>query len=296
MSYWRLSRVATIDPCRASAQFTQFLCVVCVNLYVSRDILQPKEKVKTLQLRTTILRGFAKYLNSIGKYAYIIPDGFAGKAAPYVPYLYTSAELEKFFDGADRLPPHPLSPYREYIVPVLFRTLYCCGLRPQEVRLLKRKDFNPDEGTLYIADSKKNKDRIVAISGDLRDLCVNYDTIMQSKLPGREFFFQDTNGRPFTAMWIQNQFYKCWKVAGIVFNQDHKPRVYCFRHNFATKVITDWMCVGKDVTPLLPYLSTYMGHTSLEYTAYYIHLVPERLLSSGLTEWHCNQEAPGYED
>lgn len=259
-------------------------------------VLKPKEKERTLQLRTNILRGFAKYLNSIGKHAYVIPDGFVGKAAPYIPYLYTATELERFFFGADQLQPHPLSPYREYIVPVLFRTLYCCGLRPQEVRWLRRNDFNPAEGTLYITESKQGKDRIVAMSGDLRDLCLRYDTIMQSKMPEREFFFQNPNGGPFSAMWIQNQFFKCWKVADITFNQNHKPRVYSFRHNFATNVITGWMCAGKDVAPLLPYLSTYMGHSSLKYTSYYIHLIPEHLLSSGLTEWQCNQEVPDYED
>ena len=89
--------------------------------------LRPDEKENTLKLRTNILRGFAKYLNTIGKSAYIIPDGFAGKSVPYMPYLYTATELKNFFYGADHLPPHPLSPYREYIIPVLFRTLYCCG-------------------------------------------------------------------------------------------------------------------------------------------------------------------------
>ena len=59
--------------------------------------LRPDEKENTLNLRTNILRGFAKYLNSIGKSAYIIPDGFAGKSVPYMPYLYTATELKDFF-------------------------------------------------------------------------------------------------------------------------------------------------------------------------------------------------------
>jgi len=145
--------------------------------------LRPDEKENTLQFRTNILRGFAKYLNSIGKPAYIIPDGFAGKNVPFIPYLYTATELKKFFCGADHIPSHPLSPYREYITPVLFRTLYCCGLRPQEGRLLKCQDVNLDTGTLYIVDSKRNKDRIVAMSEDLHNLCQKYDIIMQMIQP-----------------------------------------------------------------------------------------------------------------
>jgi len=41
--------------------------------------LRPNEKEKTLQLRANILRNFSKYLVSIGKDAYVLPDGFAGK-------------------------------------------------------------------------------------------------------------------------------------------------------------------------------------------------------------------------
>ena len=52
----------------------------------------------------------------------------------------------------------------------------------------------------------------------------------------------------------------------------------------------------KDVMNLLPYLSTYMGHSSIEYTAYYIHLVPDNLKASGLTDWICSQEVPVNED
>jgi hypothetical protein len=35
------------------------------------------------------------------------------------------------------------------------------------------------------------------------------------------------------------------------------------------------MSHGKDVTALLPYLSRYMGHATLESTYYYIHTSPD---------------------
>ncbi|MDR3600883.1 MAG: hypothetical protein P4L49_10450 [Desulfosporosinus sp.] len=76
--------------------------------------LKPNEIKTTLQLRTNILRGFLKYLISIGKNAYVIPEGFIGRGKPFVPYLYTDTELRRFFEAADKLPPHPLSPYREH--------------------------------------------------------------------------------------------------------------------------------------------------------------------------------------
>ena len=47
---------------------------------------------------------------------------------------------------------------------------------------------------------------------------------------------------------------------------------------------------------MLPKLSTYMGHTSLEDTAYYIHLIPEHLERNHINEWACIPEVPVYED
>jgi len=39
-----------------------------------------------------------------------------------------------------------------------------------------------------------------------------------------------------------------------------------------------WFEEGKDLYAMLPYLSTYMGHAEFSDTAYYIHLLPEKLL------------------
>ena len=69
--------------------------------------LRQNEKENTLRLRTNILRSFSKYLISIGKDAYVLPDGFAGKGVAFIPYLYNDEELSSFFIGADRLSSHP---------------------------------------------------------------------------------------------------------------------------------------------------------------------------------------------
>ena len=43
------------------------------------------------------------------------------------------------------------------VMPVIFRLIYTCGLRPQEGRLIKRKDINLEEGVLFIPESKRHK-------------------------------------------------------------------------------------------------------------------------------------------
>lgn len=288
---------------RRLKSFDEFCCkhyplTCCITQEIAEHwcTLRPNEKVGTLQLRTRILRCFTKYLVSIGKTAYVIPDGFTGNREPFMPYLYNKTELLSFFEAADHLPPHKLSSLREYVIPVLFRMLYCCGLRPQEVRCLKVEEVNLADGNLYISNTKRSKDRIVVMSDDLLQLCIQYNKLIEEKLPQRTFFFENPNGGVYSASWIQQQFFKCWKYAGISFEREHRPRIYDWRHNFATQRIIQWMRDEKNIMNLLPYLSTYMGHESIEYTAYYIHLVPEHLTSSHLTEWDCSPEVPDYED
>ncbi|MDQ0213128.1 tyrosine-type recombinase/integrase [Arthrobacter bambusae] len=58
---------------------------------------------------------------------------------------------------------------------------------------------------------------------------------------------------------------------------------YTLRHNYATRTLTRWVEEGRDLNVWLPYLSAYMGHETYSATAYYIHLLPERLSATGLS-------------
>lgn len=63
------------------------------------------------------------------------------------------------------------------------------------------------------------------------------------------------------------------------------PRPYDLRHAFATRNLIRWMDNGMDINNLIPYLSTYMGHSELNNTFYYIHLLPERISNSSGIDW-----------
>ncbi len=85
--------------------------------------------------RASIIRQFVKYLDSIGVKAYIIPKGYYPTEAQYIPYIYTVAELAKFFAETDKCQYCCECPYRHQIMPVIFRMIYMCGLRASEARL-----------------------------------------------------------------------------------------------------------------------------------------------------------------
>lgn len=247
--------------------------------------------------RMIAVKGFLDFMKLRKEETYSIPNGIIGKYEPYIPYLYSDDELDSFFLAADTLPVYPTAVNRELISPVIFRMLYCCGLRPQEPLRLKCSDVDFKEGVIYIADSKTHKDRVVAMSEDMWSLCMKYNVIMDSRIPQRTYFFQRPDGNTYGIMWLQQTFRACIRHANMSFATNGRhPRVYDWRHNFATRVIQKWLSQGLDVTVMLPRLSTYMGHTSLEDTAYYIHLLPEHLKKNHMNEWPGIPEVPAYGD
>ena len=249
------------------------------------SIARQNEAAAGVARRLIAIREFGKYLVSVGIDAYVVPPELIGGFKKFMPYIYTDDELARFYRGADNLSPHRLSPLREYTAPVLFRLMYCCGLRAVEVRLLKRIELNFSESLIFISESKSYKDRIVTVDQEVMTLCEKYDRIANAVIADRSYFFQNPNGEPYTATWIQNLFHKCWQQAGVSFPRSQKPRVTDFRHNFATRTFMNWLDEGKDINALLPYLSAYMGHSDFSYTAYYIHLIPGRLIKSDGVQW-----------
>lgn len=241
-----------------------------------------KEKSKS-GYRFHIIREFGKYLVANGQEAYVIPSTLIPKLKIDFPYLLTDEELENFFKATDKIPHFPQSPLLEYTIPVIFRLQYACGLRPQEVRLLKVNNFDFEHNTIYIEDSKWCKDRKLAVTNNVMELCYKYNIIANTIIPNREYFFTSPNGKAYSHGWLTAKFHYCWNLSG---NSTDKGSCvpYDLRHNFATRTLHKWVEQGLDINEYIPYLSAYMGHASFSSTFYYIHLLPEKLSHMDFTQ------------
>jgi integrase/recombinase XerD len=248
--------------------------------------LGPQEHVNTLIRRTTPVRQLAKYMNSIGVEAYVIPQGILPKGIHYVPHIYTSQELKAFFASVDRYSRSKHVPARHLVAPVMFRILYCCGLRSSEARGLRIEDVDLEAGKLIIRKSKGNKDRNVMLSEDVSNLCRVYHEKVSSIFPDRVWFFPNHQGNLYSSEALISMFHQFWNKAGIGFVSGNPPRVHDFRHSYAVNLLNQWVRENKDLNAYLPYLSMYLGHATLTETDYYLHLVPEffPLLTARATE------------
>ena len=184
------------------------------------------------------------------------------------------------FGAIDRLPNSEKST-ESVIAPVLFRLIYTCGLRPNEGRELLRENVNFDSGEIYVTNTKKKKDRIVVMSGDMLAQCKKYKS---RKLPESEYFFPRGDGKCYSAQQ-DRLFKKCWADANPGVADLPNVRTYALRHRFASARLNRWLDEGADLNNKLAYLRAYMGHKDLSETAYYIHILPENLVKSASVDW-----------
>ncbi len=273
-----------LESSRLLRDFDRF----CLANYPDEDSLTEKicyawamkkdtEGNNTFRNRMMPVREFARYLRRNGETAYVLPPDIARKDAPYAPYIYTEAEILAIWTVLDHIEPRSGFPVRHFVIPTMIKLMYCCGLRPAEARSLRMGDVDLSNGRLSIMESKQHRSRIVMMAGDVAELLSQCNAGVSSVMPVREPFFPNSEGGFYGKRGLEKTFRQVLKKSGVAGTGRRPPRLYDFRHTFATHRLYRWMREGKDLNAMLPYLSAYMGHAQLSDTYYYIHLVPGML-------------------
>lgn len=140
--------------------------------------------------------------------------------------------------------------------------------------MLSREDVSLETGKVKILGAKLMKDRLVYMPEDLLALARKYDQEIQKKIPDRRYFFvSDLLGNNLVDTSLCRYFTNIWNMTGFAETVDKKPTIHCFRHTLVSRKLEEWYRDKVDYTYWLPYLSAYLGHTSLEDTYHYIALV-----------------------
>lgn len=260
---------------------------ICYAQEAVRGICYPQKSVTDEYLRSisdseatlyqtvSVLREFSRYLQLHGyKDAYVIPPKTASHPVADDPYFFTAEEIDAFFEKLDGIEPHKSFKGREYVFPVLFRLLHCCGLRCKEARTLECVNVHTDELYIDIVQSKGPKSRRIFISSELAEYLDNYNTRIGLLFPGRKYYFPHGDNCYGPAA-VSDNFKRFWKKAFPDFVMTTRPRAYDFRHHFAWANLNRWAADGLDLNAMLPYLMRYMGHQNISETLYYFHFVPE---------------------
>ena len=227
-------------------------------------------------------RSWMSYIRDFGRWmrthhdreAYVLSDQWKASYVPARPYLLSTAQVEAFFTATAELDCG--SPWR-WQATAFFTLMHSCGLRTGEVRNLRSEHLDLPARCIDIVATKSGLARRLPITDDIATIlaaCQHTSRIEHTRT-GEYVFFTST-GNQVSPASIGVIFQRIWSAAELAHPASGpQPRPYCFRHHFAYANLHRWMLAGRDVTAMLPYLSRYMGHASIESTYYYVHTSPD---------------------
>jgi integrase len=200
-----------------------------------------------------------------------------GRRETVIPHIFTREEILALFHEIDSYEPKAVgSPAYKRLAKeykVLFRLLYCCGLRNSEGCGIAAEQVDLANGILTILDSKGSKDRLVYMADDVVDICKEYFEFLCDDLCGapRWFFPARDPEKPLKNTSVDRVFNRFWSATACSSKCNNKPTVHDLRFTFVTDRINLWTMEGTDLDVMMPYLQKYLGHKNLQDSYYYYH-------------------------
>ena len=200
----------------------------------------------------------------------------------FIPYIYNREELKRIFDRSMTFRTYYTTFYPEAVRGIILLT-YLLGLRPGETLGIEMSDVHLGaDNYIVIKQTKFYKTRIVTFNDKVASFLKDYliwrkreglPTERESPLFARRTFNRYSSGA------IQRSFARIREDAGVrrYDGARYQPRLQDLHHTFATEKVVSWYKEGKDVQDMLPVLSTYLGHTSINSTAVYVSMTNELL-------------------
>lgn len=228
------------------------------------------------------IRGFARYLSGIEPKTEVPPTGLVRRGHRPQPYIYSEDEIIRILDAARRHPSTPRYALKPHTLYCLFGLLTVTGMRLTEALNLKAEDVDWGQGVLSVGRAKFQKSRLVPLHQStlrqLRDYLRRRDQFFAAR-PSRQpanRIFVSTHGAALTPSEIGNDFRMLTRHIGLrATGANSGPRIHDLRHRFAVATLVRWYRTGKDVAPLLPVLSTYLGHVFITGTYWYLTCTAE---------------------
>lgn len=264
---------------RRLADFVSFMerhdtATITTKLAVAWATLPP-DRHASWALRLTDVRGFARHVVNFNPQTEVPPAGILPPLKRARPYVYSDAEVNALLKAALALP--PAKALRRWTYHYLFGLIAVTGIRLSEATGLLRSDVDLDQGALTIRQSKFGKSRLVPLhpttSAALRSYAERRDAYLGSHC-GPHFFVAERGGR-LLHQHVYRVFWRLSRETGLRQASEHTgPRIHDFRHRFAIRTLLGWYRDGLEVEQRLPLLSTYLGHTCVRDTYWYLSACP----------------------
>jgi integrase len=228
-------------------------------------------------MRMSTVRGFAIYLQTLDASVEVPPKGMiAYRLRRATPYLYSDADVRAVMAAAAR---HPYRlPAATY--PALIGLLAVTGMRIGEAIALDTSDFDQRHGVLTVRSGKLGKARVLPLDPSTTTALTQYLQTRNALRPkgSCDTLFVSLAGTRLRYNRVSATYNRFARDAGLLDRSPScTPRLHDLRHSFAVATILDAYRRGENAAPVLPKLSTYLGHTDPKHTYWYLSAAPELL-------------------
>ena len=261
--------------------------------YVSTDIAIEwaglASSVPQRARRLGIVIRLARYLRAEDERHEIPPAVFGPEKWPRpTPYILTGEQFRQLVTAASQLN------YRicAETYPALFSLLACTGLRVSEATQLRFDDITPDG--LMIRRTKFRKSRLVPLHETAQTGLQRYLEKRRLYAPMDDHVFVSRQGKPLSVSAVDEAFRTVVKRVGLPPGPGAiRPRPHSLRHSFAVRALQTCPDGRDAITRHMLALSTYLGHSKVAHTYWYLEAVPDlmRDIADHAEQFAMNREA-----
>ena len=215
---------------------------------------------------------FARYVRAEDDRHEIPPAVFGAETRPRpVPYILSQDQIRQLAQAASRSGYRTL---RRATYSTLFALLACTGLRVSEAIRLRVADLTPDG--LVIRVSKFRKSRLVPLHDTARAGLARYLQQRGAYAPGDDHVFVSLRRKPLLLNDVATAFRTAARAIGLPVGPGRgRPTPHSLRHTFAVRALLTCPDGRDAITQHMVALSTYLGHSKVADTYWYLEAVPE---------------------
>ena len=241
----------------------------------------------TWAVRLAKIRHFAHHLKQFEP-ATEVPEEltFGPEPGRVAPHIFHDQEVIDLLAAARRL--GPSGSIRPATYEALFGLMASVGLRVSEALHLRDADVDLKRGLLTIRQTKFAKSRLLPVHPTTVVALAKYrkararHVVTAADMP----FLISSRGRLLGQPLSDRQAHRVFnalrdKLGWVNRGGLAAIRLHDLRHTFVVRRLVRWHADGTDIDQMMLALSTYMGHTEIFYTYWYLTAVPELMALAG---------------
>jgi integrase len=169
-------------------------------------------------------------------------------------------------------------PLRRQVYATLLGLIAATGLRISEALDLRFCDLLP-EGVLQILRTKFGKSRLVPLHPTVAHALDRYLELRRGLAVTDDHVFLSAGDQRIASSTVEYTFSRIRQLAGIAPSRTRPPRIHDLRHSFATRALEQCSMRREAVGRHFVALATYMGHSDIAHTYWYMEATPELMTS-----------------